>query len=191
VGFSILQATRDDWYCAITEHPEAMRNPARPTNGTSMKGTYETLLDIRMSRILNPVGLQVADVILNAVDWLIVSERLKDLLEKDSGARIEFLPFRLINHKGRVAVERIYVVNVLGSIDCADRSRSDGMDSPFEKGRFFNCKRLAIDESKVPADLKIFRADLYPPLVFVRDDLRAQMEDEKMIVRFVAPGDPL
>jgi hypothetical protein len=191
MGFSIIQAPRDVRYCAITKQPDAMRNPARPTNGSSMAGTYNKTLDLVMSSLVNPSGIQVPDVILNALDWLIVTDRLKTLLEKNTKADIEFLPFRLLNHKKRVAEERIYVVNVLGTIDCADRSRSKGTDSPFEKGRFFDCKALALVENKVPNNVKIFRSELFPPLIFVSDDLRAKIEEEKMIARFVAPGEPL
>jgi hypothetical protein len=82
-------------------------------------------------------------------------------------------------------------VNVLGTIDCADRSRSKGTDSPFEKGRLFTCKALALAENKVPKNVKIFRTELFPPVIFVSDDLRAKIEEQKMIARFVVPGEPL
>jgi hypothetical protein len=60
-----------------------------------MAGTYSTVLDVEMSNLVNAAGLQVPDVIRNPIRWLIVTERLKSLLEKKAEARIEFLPFRL------------------------------------------------------------------------------------------------
>jgi hypothetical protein len=106
---------------------------------------------------------------------------------------VELLPFRLLNHKGRDTKQRVYVVNVVGTIDCADPSRSKGNVSKFEvdQGGFFDCERLAIDEKKVPKDATVFRVKLFPPLIFVRDEIREAIEAQKMIVRFVAPGDPL
>jgi len=45
--------------------------------------------------------------------------------------------------------------------------------------------------SELPANVNIFRLDLYPPLTFVRDDLRKAIEDARLQARFVRPGDPL
>ncbi len=191
VPFSILTAPSEPKYCAITDWPEAMRNPARPGRGDPMQGTYPSVMDLQMSSVIRADGLQVPDVVDNAFDWLIVSERLKDLLEKQAGAAIEFLPFRLLNHKGRVAAERIWAVNVLGTVDCADRARSIGTDSEFDDGELFDCEVLALDERKIPRGRKIFRTALFPPLILVRDDLRALIEAERLAVRLVRPGEPL
>lgn len=193
MSYSILRPVSDDRYCAITKHPEDLRNPARPARGVSMGGKYEKILDFQMSKLVNPTGLQVPDVILNGVRYVIVSARMKELLEKNASGPVELLPFRLLNHKGRVAEERIYVVNVIGTIDCGDLARSKGNLSEFEQdqGAFFDCESLAIDERKVPEGTTLFRCALYPPLLFVHNRVRKQIEEQKLVARFVEPGEPL
>lgn len=189
--YSILEAPTEDRYCAITKHPEAMRNTARPTLGESMGSCPPEILDFHMSKVMHPAGIQVPDVILNALDFLIVSSRFKDLLAEHAIGSIEYLPFRLLNHKGRIAAELCYVVNVLGAYPCGDRARSRGTDSPFDPGTFFSCERLALDVSQAPAEVNIFRATLFPPAIFVREDLRARIEEHDLSVRFVDLGELL
>jgi hypothetical protein len=191
--YSILRAVQDPKYCAISKRPPEMRNHGRPARGVSMQKSYPDVLDFEMSKLVNPNGLQIADVIPNPIQYMIVTERMKEFLEKEASDPIEFLPFRLLNHKGRVAAERVYVVNVLGTVDCADAARSKGTVSPFssDKSAFFSCNVLAINESKVPEGTKLFRCSLYPELIFVRDDVRAKIEERKFVAQFTEPGKPL
>jgi hypothetical protein len=131
--------------CAVSDEPEGMRTFARPACRDSLKGTYRDVLELHMSTILNGRGLQVPDVIDNALGWLLVSERARAVVEAGTSEAIEYLTFRLINHKGRVAAERVWAVNVLGTVDCGDRARSEGMDSPFDEAELFDCEALAIE----------------------------------------------
>ena len=192
--YSILLGMKDPRYCAISKIPKALANFGRPTRGASMEGSYAKPVDLEMSSVVQPKGIKVPDAIHNQLDFLIVSGRLKEILEPAiNPKKVEFLPFQLINHKRRPHPEPVYVVNVLGTIACQDPARSEGTVSPFkvDQGAFFTCKRLAIDEKKVPKDAAVFRCALFPPVIFVRADVRKQIEDEKMTVRFVAPRDPL
>jgi hypothetical protein len=193
MGFSILQAPSDESFCAITQTPPEFVNFARPARGKSMAGSYPATLDLAMSKLVHPAGLQVGDAVLNGLRYVIVSERLKEVLEARASGPIEFLPFRLINHKGRPMPGLVYIVNVIGCLDCADPARSQGEVSPFKRdnGAFMDCTRLALDERKVPPEATIFRTSLFTPAIFVRDDVRAAIEAKGMTVRFVTPGDPL
>lgn len=193
MSYSILRAVQDPKYCAISKRPHEMMNHARPARGVSMQKSYPDVLDFEMSKLVNPNGLQIADVILNPIHYMIVNERMKEFLETEVSDPIEFLPFRLLNHKGRVAAERVYVVNVLGTVDCADVARSKGTVSAFssDKGAFFDCSVLAIDEKKILKGTKLLRCSLYPQLIFVRDDVRAKIEERKFVARFIEPGMPL
>lgn len=191
--YSILRAVQDPKYCAISKRSSEMKNHGRPARGVSMEKSYPDVLDFEMSKLVNPNGIQIADVIPNPIQYMIVTEQMKEFLEKEASDPIEFLPFRLLNHKGRVAANRVYVANVLGTVDCANAAKSKGTVSPFsaDKGAFFNCSVLAIDERKVPEGTKLFRCSLYPSLIFVRDDVRAKIEERKFVARFTESGEPL
>jgi hypothetical protein len=187
--YSIFQPPVGDQYCAITKVPEDMPNPARPAHGTAMEATYPGPIDFSMSALVK--GIKIPDVINNAFGYLMVSEKVQAILAAEAGAAIEFLPFRLLNHKGRVAAERCFIANVLGAVDCGDMSKSQGTPFPKKPDVFFDAKRLAIFEDKVPAEAKIFRTKLYTAVTFVREDLRTALEKAKLTCRFVNPGDPL
>jgi hypothetical protein len=191
MGYSMIKALRDKSFCAIDDFPEGMKNFGHPCTGDSMDGEYAAGFEFSMSKQINGTGIKVGDAILNALGYLIVSERLKNVLEAHASGPIEFLSFKLRNHKGRLVPGNVYVVNVLGRIDCADPKRSEGRESPFEmdEGAFIDCQRLALDERKVPKDATIFRTTLYPEAIFVRDDVRAAIEAQAMTVRFIEQGE--
>ncbi|MCY1074003.1 hypothetical protein OV287_05850 [Archangium sp. miwbw1] len=65
-------------------------------------------------------GLNVPDLVSNTLGVEIVSSKLKDLLEKESGARAEYVPLRILNHKRRVAAKGCFIANVLEAQDCVD-----------------------------------------------------------------------
>lgn len=185
--YTILMPPAGDAYCAIYNAPE-MRNFARPSRGKSMGDTY-TPVDFKMTHKVR--GTQVPDVIRNVLAYLMVSPAMRELLETNVTLPIEYLPFRLLHHKGRVAAENCAMVNVLDTVDCADTAGIEGTPHPSKPGLFFSVKRLPIVAAKVPADRNIFRVSAYPALVFVRDDLRKTLEAAGMKASYLRPGDPV
>jgi hypothetical protein len=155
-----------------------------------MEGLYKQPVSFRMTS--KEPGIQVPDVIRNAVSYLMVSESMKELLEANSkGATVEYLPFVLLNHKKRVAAERCFIVNVIDTVDCGDRANSEGPETPVHPGELFMPSRLAILEKKIPEDVNLFRSALFPAGIWVRDDLRTIIEAAKMRVRFIASGEEI
>jgi len=71
------------------------------------------LKDLSLSMSLDQPGKEVPDIITNALNYLIVSFRVKDIIEKLTETTVEFLPFELINLKGRVEKDRYFIVNIL------------------------------------------------------------------------------
>jgi hypothetical protein len=190
-NYSIMLALRDSpQFCAITKTPSDFPDELAPVEGERLGDAYNPATEFEMSKVVNPRGLQIADVIPNGLSFLMVSERMKDLLQSQAKREIEFLPFHLRNHKGRMEKATCYIANVLGTIDCGDRAHTEGSPSPVDD-TFLTCTRLAIDSAKVPADADIFRASLCPCYILVRDDLRAKIEAAQMSVRFVRPGEEI
>lgn len=188
--YSILLGVNDAQHCAITKIPAEFPDELSPMQGEPLGDAYQQPVEFQMSKLVNPRGLQIADVILNGVSFLMVSERMKDLLQSHTKREIEFLPFRLRNHKNRLEPATFFIANVLGRLDCADRARSEGTPSPTDD-EFLSCTKLALDNEKIPADADIFRTTLSPSYVIVRDDLRAKIEAAKLSARFVSAGEEM
>ena len=121
-------------------------------------------------------GIKLADSIPNMILLRVVSDRLRKVLEQHAGASIEFLPVRIRDKKRRLVKAPYYVANLLGSVACMDRSRSDFDMSHLDKGQVSRFRRLTLDPSKIDPSVKIFRLAEMMELVLVRDDLAAAIE---------------
>lgn len=115
-------------------------------------------------------GRFLPDSLDNTGNVYIVSGRLRDLLSA-TGASFEFLPVRIRNHKKRVEKAPYYLANLLESIDCMDKARSDFDPSEFDESEAFTIRSLVLAPKKIPDEAKIFRLRSLPSLFLVRSDL--------------------
>nr|WP_163781128.1 DUF1629 domain-containing protein [Myxococcus vastator] len=122
-----------------------------------------------MSRRLG--GKVVHDYVENSLGYLIVSERVRSVLEHLATAPIEYLPLRITDHKGRLHPHAFFIVNVLGHVACADRTRSQYLESSMRPGQFCDLTRLYLDTDRVDARKNIFRLAELPRVILVREDL--------------------
>ncbi|WP_164001872.1 imm11 family protein [Pyxidicoccus caerfyrddinensis] len=174
--YFILEWTVLDGYCAVFNLPEGMPKIHKPARGIRMGSEFPE--GLRFSMAKQEPGLKIADVIPNAVNYFMVSKRMKEFLEQHSGADIEFLRFVLLNHRGRVASEDCYIANVIGMQDCVDMDRSDGDRDALKPDRFMYLRRLVLKEDKLDPAAKLFRTSAVPRLMIVRKDLKEQVEKE-------------
>ncbi|CAM3567839.1 hypothetical protein G4177_26125 [Corallococcus sp. ZKHCc1 1396] len=165
-----------DGYCAIFKMPGGMRDIHKPGLGVRMGDIYPPGLRFQMAK--EEKGLKVADVIPNALGYLMVSARMKALLEQHAGGEVEFLRFTLLNHRGRVASEDCYIANLIGTQDCVDMARSEGDASEFNPRRLVFVRRLVLDETKVTPEARLFRTTTVPSIPIIRGDLKDLFERE-------------
>jgi hypothetical protein len=125
-------------------------------------------------------GSQIGDVIPNAINYLMVSSRMKELLARHATAEIEFLRFALVNHKGRIASDDLYIANVLGTREWADMERSMGarVTTPEGERKFEHLRRLYLKDGEIDPRINVFRVSAMPKLVLVREDLKLLFESE-------------
>jgi len=136
--------------------------------GVSVKSWFPT---DSVFQLADDYGMQLTDSIPNTLNLLIVSEKLKGVLEEKSGAEIEFLPVHLRNHKGRLVAEPYFIANPLGTVECVDRERSQFRTSSIRPDQVFRFFRLAVDTAKIPPDARLFRLKEQTDLILVRQDL--------------------
>ncbi len=189
-AFSLLRPPDDDRYCELHDLPGSIKNSVLPSRGKSVVGLFDDLRDYRMSK--EAPGIQVADVIRNTFGFLMVTDRLKKVIEKHArGARIEYVRCRLLNHKGRLAGDPCFIVNVLGTVACADKSKSEGVETAIYPGEYVIARNLVLVHGRLPRDANIIRTSLFPAGVWVGDDLRSAMEHQGATARFVASGEEI
>jgi hypothetical protein len=189
-AYYILRPAKSTYFCGVDDDdPSLNRVLWMIHKGLRLGDKYPPAVTFKMGSSYR--GIVAGDLIQNELCYCMGSAKLKDILAREGGAEIEFLPFRLLNHK-RKASDECFIMNVIGSRDCADMARSEGQVSLSEPGTFFRLKRLHLDESKVDPAARIFRVQQEPFLIIVRDDLRAILEREGVTgARYVAMGEPL
>lgn len=112
----------------------------------------------------------------NTLGLLVVSQEAREVLESGRGANIEFLPIRIIDHRGKVASAEYSIANVLGTVDCMDRERSVFKSSHLDPNVFTSCRKLVLREENIPADVDIFRLSSEPTTFLVTHGLKERLE---------------
>lgn len=111
------------------------------------------------------------DVLAGPVGLLTVSERLRAVLDRESGAKIQFIPARLRGRKGSYSL-----ANVLDQVACFDRERSrhtaeDGSDEAVK------VKKLVL--TPVPPEAPgVFHVPGLPGILVFRRALKEAIEEE-------------
>jgi hypothetical protein len=188
-SFSILSTSDDPKHCLVDEVPESL-NPKkwRISKGLPMEHRYPPDVVLKMDS--GHKGLVVPDLVSNTVRITIVSSKLKGLLEQHSGARIEFLPVSMANHKGRIAAKDYFIANVLDHVDCVDKERSEVEELNPDPTLLSGLFRLQVHQDRIPPEAKLFRLKTMPPAILIRDDLRALLDAENLTgVRYIAMGE--
>ncbi|HEY8927097.1 MAG TPA: DUF1629 domain-containing protein [Polyangia bacterium] len=187
--YFIFAAQFDKKTCIVGEMPPAFEDKGwRVRKGIRMDQRHPPDTVLTMDE--GHKGLVVPDMVNNIIGMCIVSKRLKELLERESGASVEYLPVSIANHKGRIAATDCFLVNVLDQVDCIDLARSDVDQHGPKPGLLSGLHRLHIFEDKVPPESKLFRLQAMPEAILIRDDLRAAIEAAGMTgSKFVAMGE--
>ncbi len=177
--YSIMTHPWDDEFCRIFHYPSGLPEIHKPAEGERMGSEFPTGLEFQMAA--EAPGLRVGDVIDNALGYLMVSGRMKALLERHASVDIEFLRFTLLNHKGRLASDDCYIVNIIGTLDCVDLKKTKGHLDPMEDNkRFMQLRRLFLDERRIPPHANLFRISPMPTVILLRDDLQSILRQSGM-----------
>ncbi|WP_157774697.1 imm11 family protein [Melittangium boletus] len=124
-------------------------------------------------------GSKLTDSIPNTFALLVVSARLKGLLEKETPqGTIEFLPVRLRTPRKKVLDAPYFIANVLGTVACMDVKKSDFTMGRIIKDQVQHFRRLVLQEEKIPKNAKIFRLAERSRLILIREDLGQTIVDE-------------
>ncbi|HYO59978.1 imm11 family protein [Archangium sp.] len=118
-------------------------------------------------------GDMLKDFIDNPDRVLYVSQRAREVLQQQGLSEdvIEYLPFVLLDKRGRRVREQYYIANPLVRVPCLDFTRSRywlDSDDPTDLGGITVLHML---EDRLPADARLFRVAEYTRLVVLRSDL--------------------
>ena len=149
---------------------------AEMQHGESMKGRFPKDAYFEMSDDF-PKDVKLVDVHSNLNNFLVVSQRFKDLLQSaDALKRNEVYEVGIVNHKGRREKTSYFVIHQIDHLKCADESQCVGVKSRLDPDEYQSLRKLVLDEKKIDPSLSLFRALAYRPMPLFRRDLAVKIE---------------
>ncbi len=159
--FGFLKGYDDDW---------------KLVEGVSVADEFPGDAAYRMNKDLpNDMGLE--DAVHNLNSQLVVSERLRAFLESRGDLKIEFLPVRLINHKGREVREPYAIANILRHVDAVDKEATIHEWNSLDDTAMIGIKNLTVNPASVPDDALLFRLVHVTDVIGVRSDLAEALRE--------------
>ncbi|HYO52713.1 imm11 family protein, partial [Archangium sp.] len=115
-------------------------------------------------------GMRLDDFVSNKFDWLVVSERVRKILETEP-IEVEWLPIRLFDQKKREVQASYALAHIIGTVDCIDLARSDFDRSAAWPEEIFILRRLVLDMARIPKHAILFRLKEKSRTLIIRSDL--------------------
>ena len=129
------------------------------------------------------------DLIPNALGWILLNSRAKEVFEKQINVETEFLPFTLLGQKDEELESHCWIMNIIGTEDCVDLGQTKGLKKDEE--HFSEIDELHLLKEKIPAEKNIFRIKAHPGEIVVRADLKEVLEKELKGLTFYHVGEDL
>jgi hypothetical protein len=158
----------EDGYCIVK--PPDVEDVWELDIGISRKHTFPADASCRMNpRYPKDIGL--SDNLYGA-GVPVISRKLKEVLENNLASdRVEYLPVRIIDHKGRVASGNYFILNPLDIRDCIDTEQSKVEWNSISPDRITTCENLVLKYGRIPQGQKIFRMKHWEYNILVLSDL--------------------
>lgn len=108
------------------------------------------------------------DCFINVNGFMVCSDQAAEFIRGQAPEAVEYLPVRILDHKGKPLSGRHWIVHPLGVFDCIDIARSRVTWSAFDAASIDEFEHLEFDASRVPAQHQMFRAKGCPSLLLLR-----------------------
>lgn len=167
-NFHILRAPRNEESAHIDQDLEDLEKPWLLGQGVRVGADFPSGSPWPLSRTWK--GVRLNDFVSNKFGRLVVSERVRKILEAEP-IEIEWLPIRLFDQKKREIQAPYFVANLVGTVECIDVERSEFSRSSAFPDSIFILRRLILDRARVPENTPLFRLNQMPQTLIVRADL--------------------
>ncbi len=151
----------DPQLCVLDAVPEGVGvKYSRISQGREIGPEYPADAKIHMSP--DRTGLKLGSLLGNTNSFLQLHRDVKELIATEHARRggksvIEYLPFVLINHKGRPHSSDYFLVNPIGSRDCLNRKLSVVRYFEGDPEKVVGIDRLVVDPDKLKDAPPVFR----------------------------------
>ena len=142
----------------------------------SVQGRFPAGAEFHMDPQLKK-NVKLEDHLVNNPQGLpVISAKFRDFLIQQDITNVEWLPVTIVDHQGKAVAKEYVIANVLEVVDCVDQDASDFTWNKLEADLIAGFVELVIDESRVPAGLRMFRMKYFPNKIIVDEALRDAIE---------------
>lgn len=117
-----------------------------------------------------PRDIQLSDNLFGST-LPVISEKTRQLLSEKSSNSLEFLPTRIVNHKGRMEVEPYFFLHPLDVCHCLDLEKSQVEWNEIDPSVIAGMEQCVFDRDRIPEDFTLFRLGGMGHNIVVREDL--------------------
>lgn len=146
--------------------------------GVSRANNFPKNATFRMSNDF-PEGVNMEDFLSNHEKLLVVSVKVKNILESEKISQMEYLPIVILDHNGQKVKEEYFIAHTVGLEDCIDTEKTVAVVHPMNAAKFIEVKKLVIDESKISKGRKLFRMNRYSGIAIFERSLAELIQKEK------------
>ena len=170
-NFLIWKYKSVDGACVLKDL-RGLEKTFRLNNGTPLAAGFPGDVAFHMHPDF-PTDLLLVDNLLNSDMVIVASKRLQDCVRAQSPSEVEYLPVKIIDHKGRIASKDYAIIHPVRPVDCIDKQHSVFETNPIDPDDIETLEKLVIDEAKIPADRRLFRMQGFWGMTLVRNALAA------------------
>jgi len=136
-----------------------------------------------------PDDIRTEDFIANLNSVLVVSERTRQTLEATGLKNNEFLPVKIINHKGRKEKSPFYVLHQVELQDCIDFDKTVCTRNAIDPDLLSSISQLVLDERRIDPTVSLFRLKHFPHVPMFREDLVEKIRSAGLTgIKFTEPS---
>lgn len=118
-----------------------------------------------------PDARKLYDFQTNILDALIISGRVRKLIESLEISNAEYLPVSIKDHKGHVVGQDYAILNLLGGEDAIDMEKSEVKMNPLKKDQIGQINKLVLNSKGIRPEARIFRCSKMLRTVLIREDV--------------------
>jgi hypothetical protein len=104
-----------------------------------------------------PNDTLLADCLLNLLGELVVSQPVVELLQREKLPKVEYLPVKVLDHRGRSVGQPYSIVHPVSPVDCLDIKACEPTWSASDPEDILFLKHLVIDAKRVEPKRRLFR----------------------------------
>lgn len=173
--YHILMACGCDDSAVIDKFPESNIKKRDLNSGKLLKDNLDTKLKLSFSENY-PENIKLYDFVENSLNFLIISNRAKAILDAQEVKYVEYIPVLFEDHKSNALEDEYYIINFLERQPIIDMDKSE-YDLSFLSNLILNLKQLHLNISDVDNEAKLFRATTKQSTNFIREDLLQALKD--------------